>query len=205
MQVTGIFSTPILETTLDIDNKSVLEYIKSLPFEPTNDGCCEYSVSKKLYNDPFLMDLYERIEQSADIYVREVLGLDLSSPDFVMGLKTSWAIKMNPGNFAGSHYHAQSIFSGILYLNTHESNSLILHRPTSHNPTMELDITNWNLHNCKRFHVTPEPNKLVFFPSDIIHSAETNQSNGTLYCIVFDFFPRGVLRKNKPSELILNW
>lgn len=205
MQVTGIFSTPIFETTLDNIGTNVLEYVKSLPFESTNDGCCEYSVSKKLYNDPFLLDVYDQIKKVADIYAREVLGLDLTSPDFIMDLKTSWSIKMKPGDFAGSHYHSQSIFSGILYLSAHESNKLVLHRPATYNPTIELNINNWNIQNCNCFNIIPETNKLVFFPSNINHSAETNQSDETLYCLVFDFFPRGVLKKNTTSELILNW
>jgi hypothetical protein len=207
MQVTGIFSTPILETTLDNVGSNVLEYVRNLPFESTNDGCCEYSVSKKIHNDPFFMDLFDDIKKVADIYAREVLGLDLTDPNFVMDLKTAWAIKMKPGDFAGSHYHAQSIFTGLLYLSVDKNGSskLNLHRPEQPPPTIELLINNWNLFNCKAYDVIPETNKLIFFPSNINHSADINESNETLYCLVFDFFPRGVLRKNTTSELILNW
>jgi len=206
MKVTGIFSTPIAETILDIDTKSVLEYVKSLPFEKTNDGCCSYSKSKKVFNHPFFYSLKDQIKQYGDFYANQVLGIN-TSLDFIFDIKTSWTIKINPGDFAGSHYHAQSVFTGILYLyiDPNNGNKLEFNRPPEKNPFFEFNLINWNIHNCRSYFITPETNKLIFFPSEISHAAQKNESNEDLYSLVFDFVPRGIIAKNTASELSLNW
>lgn len=206
MIVTGIFSTPIAETILDIDTKCVLEYVKSLPFENTDDGCCSYSSSKKIFNDHFFFDLKNQIKNCGDSYANQVLGFD-TSLDFTFDIKTSWIIKMEPGNFVNSHYHGQSIFTGIVYLSVdpNGSNKLELKRPPIKNSFFDFKTINWNIHNCKAYFIKPEVNKLVFFPSEIAHYAHPNKSGETLYCLAFDFVPRGIIAKNTPSELILNW
>lgn len=206
MNITGIFSTPISETILDIDTKLVLEYVKALPFEKTNNGCCEYSSSKKIFNDPFFYDLKDQIKQHGDFYANQVLGINIST-DFVFDIKTSWSIKMKPGDFADSHYHAQSVFTGIFYLSvdSNGSNKLEINRPPKKNPFFEFEYVNWNIHNCNAYHITPEVNKLILFPSEISHTAYVNESAETLYSLVFDFVPRGIIAKNSSSELILNW
>lgn len=207
MQVTPLFSTPILETTLDFVDSSVLESVRQLPFELTPNKCCEYSVSKKIHKNPLFVNLFSDIKKVADVYATGILGYDLTSSDLVIDLKTSWAIKMKPGDFAGSHYHAQSLFTGIFYLNVdkNESNKLNFINPHTNNSIIDMYINNWNIHNCQSFFVTPTTNKLIFFPSNINHSADINQSNEDLYSLVFDFFPRGIMAKNTTSELILNW
>lgn len=206
MQVTPLFSTPVLETIIDNIEPTVLEYVRQLPFELTSNKCCEFSVSKRLNTDPFFFNLYDKVRKVADVYARELLGFDLTSPDYFIDIKTSWSIKMKPGDFAYAHYHSHSIFTGVLYLNVdrNESNKLNFIRPTDNNPTIEIPINNWNMHNCNSYFITPQSNKLVLFPSNIKHSADINESNETLYSLIFDFFPKGVLSKNTPGELILN-
>ena len=206
LSITGLFSTPLASINLQNIDNYLLDYVRELPFEFVQNKNCEYSIDKRLHKHPIFFNTFDRIRKLCYVYAIEILGLDLSSSDFILDVKTSWAIKMNPGNYADSHYHSHSIFSGVFYLNVDEncSNKLRLYRPQNITKVMDIETVKWNVHNCFEYSVIPKPNDLYLFPSDIRHSADINESNFTLYSIVFDVSVKGTLCKGRPSEITLS-
>lgn len=205
MEVLSIFATPLATSKLDFDLDSTLDYVKNIPFELVGDKSCEYSVNKHLLDLKVFSNIVEQIKQEANLYASEVLCYNINHSDYTIDLKTSWSIKMKPGDYAGSHYHSQALFTGILYLSVDDSNKLVLHTPHGSNPFAEVPMTKKNMFNDTVHRVIPKEKDLIFFPSYISHYAEKNESDKTLYCLVFDFSVKGTLYKNMCSEMTFSW
>ena len=115
---------------------------------------------------------------------------------------------MKPGDYALSHYHSQSLFTGILYLSVDDddSNKLVMDSPHAVNRRFaEVPYIKTNMFNGTTHQVIPKEKNLILFPSNISHAAERNNSNKTLYCLVMDFSVKGTLSKNSASELTFSW
>lgn len=206
MQVLSIFATPLASTTIDFDLNRTLNYLKSVPFEYVNDRSCEYSVSKRLLTDPFFSDIVTQINHEAALYASEVMAYNVKHSDYTIEMKTSWSIKMKPGDYAGSHYHSQSLFTGILYLDVNNSNQVVLQSPHGKfNSFAEVPLTKATMFNDNNHKVTPQAQTLVLFPSHLSHYAENNQSDKTLYYLIMDFSVKGTLWKNQCSEMTFTW
>jgi len=208
MEVLSVFATPIATSKLNFDLCQTLEYVKNIPFESVSDNSCEYSVSKFLLKNIFFSNIVSQINNEASLYASEVMCYDMNNPDYTIGMKTSWCIKMKPGDYADSHYHSQSLFTGILYLNVDDggSNQLVMDYPHAmHKRFAEVPYAKTNMFNDIYHQVTPKEQDLILFPSDISHSAKRNESNKTLYCLIMDFSIKGTLSKNSPSELTFSW
>jgi|688.fasta_scaffold881803_1 uncharacterized protein (TIGR02466 family) len=203
--IVPLFSIPVATTTISGIDNTLKDYLYSLPFERVRNGCCSYSVAKKVLDDPHCQMLKEQIESALDDYIETVQGIDTQNFKFL--IKTSWVLKLEPGDYADEHYHSKSIFSGVLYLDVPDDSSRInFHRPPSHIDPMtkwfEWNIKNWNIYNCERFFVQPKNNMLVFFPSYLGHSTEQNNSDTTRYCLAFDVFVKGSMQLGLPGEII---
>jgi uncharacterized protein (TIGR02466 family) len=203
MNITNLWAVPIAESIIDIDIDRTLEYISNLPYETNDEIHCKYSIDKHLHKDTFLSDVVSKIKSMSDSYASDVLGYDTKSPDYSIDIKTMWGIRMEPHNFATRHYHALSLFSGILYLNVDAdgSNKIRFHTPRNNNGFVRIPCSHWNTFNCIEYSMIPEPGKLILFPSDIDHSTVANMANENLHSIVIDFSVKGVLGKGTTGEL----
>lgn len=202
-EIEPLFSIPVVRTTIDNIDNSIKEYLYNLPFQKVRNGSCSYSVSKKVLDDQQCLPLKEKIEKVLNDYIDQVQGID--AQNFRFTIKTSWVLKLEPGDYADEHYHSKSIFSGVLYLNVPDNSSKInFHRPPSHVDPMtkwfEWNIKNWNIYNCEKYFIQPQNNMIVLFPSYLGHSTEKNDSDITRYCIAFDIFLKGSLHIGLPGE-----
>lgn len=205
MSIEGLFSTPLAQIDLENLNDSLFDYIRELPFELIQNDNCECSVSKKIHTDPMFFDLFKEINDINQFYAKDILGLDLSSNDFELAVRTSWIIKMKPGDWVNKHFHPYSVISGALYLseNTDRNTILRFYRHTKDPDLFNLKVVNYNIHNCENYFVYPMKNQLMLFPSRVPHSVDKNITEETIYCIAFDVSVKGVLDKNTPNEITI--
>ena len=201
MNITNLWSVPIAESMIDIDIDATLHSLKSFAFERNDEINCDYTENKYILNDELFSVVANELKNEYIAYAANVLGYLTSDPFYHMDIKTSWGIRMNPGDHASRHYHAYSLVSGILYLNVDSSNRVVFHTPKNNNSFMRLPINHWNTNNCYEYSMEPEPGKLVLFPSYIDHHTAKNMSNESLHCISFDVGVKGCVGKGTTGEI----
>mgnify|MGYP003347532921 CR=1 FL=1 len=122
-------------------------------------------------------------------YKNEVLKY--TTTDFV--ITTSWFTKIEPMQMTQIHSHTNSLYSGVLYIDEYDdkSSSIVFHTNIQKqillNPPDE-----WNILNCDSWNIKPKNNMLLFFPSYLLHSITTNNSNNTRYSLAFNIHPIGL-------------
>jgi len=112
--------------------------------------------------------------------------------------------------FQSHHYHTHpnSLFSGILYLTTHETGYTNFYSKDAwYNYDENLlwfagkQLTQTNIISS----IKPEKGKLIIFPSHLAHDTKQLIQNETRYSISFNVFVSGHINKDQVhSKLILN-
>ena len=172
------------------------EIINDTEFYREEDAFCWFSSSKDIlskYPDLERMIMHEFIN-----YVQSVFAIDTSKVDFY--ISRSWVVKHKTGDFATSHNHVNSVFSGILYLNVDEtSGDLSFPRQCLNNVArfninnFKFDTTGINPNNADHVRIKPDNGDLIMFPSNIYHEVLENQSSIDRYALALDIFFRGTI------------
>ena len=177
------------------------EFIVKAPCErmPANNG--SYTIDKYFLNSPELAVLKAQIMEKVHHFIYDFLDVE-KKLDFQM--ENSWINRHGPGDYSMSHFHGNSIVSGVYYVQIEENaGDIIFHKDNRHlnlfNPLIEvkfnydttLDQSKMNVYNTNNFGIQPLPGDLVLFPSHLAHSVDKNITNKTRYCIAFNVFPRG--------------
>lgn len=144
------------------------------------------SVSRKVLEKH--SELKEIILQEWNKFKNETLKL--STTDFK--ITTSWMTRTNYGGFCHYHNHKNCYYSGVMYLDDHESGDLIFKTmlPNLHsicvNPADE-----WNENTYQTFYIRPIKNLVVFFPSYLEHKIDLYTGKPTRYSLAFNLHPIG--------------
>jgi len=108
-------------------------------------------------------------------------------------ITTSWVTKTLPSQTSNYHNHRNSMFSGVLYIQTDENSGGINFSKFNNDSNILLDAEEYNLYNSNDYTIAPENGTLIFFPSEIYHKILKNNSNIIRYSIAFNLFPTGSL------------
>lgn len=189
LDVLPLFSSPVVNTCVDVDAKSVLEKLKTLEFRRTdhtltaNDGTAT-GISESLSILNYFPDLKKAIEQRIEYYVREVLLYKTVK----YKITTSWGTETFSGGMGQGHMHSNSWLSGVYY-------------PEPCSPLQFLKVNGsflqlespeqWNIWNSLQWEIEPVENTLLIFSSQQNHRVTKNTSNHTRYSIAFNVMPVG--------------
>jgi uncharacterized protein (TIGR02466 family) len=193
--VIPLFSSPIFNTEIEPIPQEIKDYLFNTSFERMFIGNGSYSENKYILNQPEVSWLKKQVIESLDIYVREVLkvreGIDFE-------LTNSWIVKHDKGDWGQSHIHTNCLISGVLYLQTDDNSGDIVFNRDSMQQNLfpnaiDIEYSDWNIFNSKRWKFKPHNNQIFFFPSSILHGIEDNESETTRYSLAFNFFPKGKL------------
>jgi uncharacterized protein (TIGR02466 family) len=113
-------------------------------------------------------------------------------------IRNSWIMRHTAGDYAGGHFHPNSMLSGILYIKTDDqSGDLIFKKSPNHltvfSGNLELPVSEYNIFNSASWRITPRTSQLIIFPSHLVHEVTKCISNDIRYCIAFNLFPNGTL------------
>ena len=160
---------------LEINNTSILEYIKNTTFfKSTNDNSDCYASEKfNVLND--LKELNDQLILNVSYYLHEILKYKMEYK-FV----NSWVTKTKPNGFSQKHDHKNTFISGVFYPLADENFKILMYR--RRNPFFDIEKTKENDFNCE-YHTLNiiRNNTLILFPSDLQHSIVKNLSNNTRY------------------------
>lgn len=146
----------------------------------------------KLSNDKFILEQPE-LQRLKNILLDEIKEYfnNVMGYEFEIYITNSWY------NIAGYtegqtlHNHANSIVSGVFYLNVNDSQPSI----TFVNPTppflLNMRSTQYNMFNSLEFDIPLEDNNVILFPSQCFHYVKSNPTSNDRISIAFNTFVKG--------------
>ncbi len=189
LDVLPLFSSPVVNTCVDIDAKSVLEKLKSLPFNKTahtlaaDDGT-NTGISESISILDYFPVLKKKIEDKVDYYIREVLSY--KTVNYV--ITSSWSTQTYPGGVGQGHIHSNSWLSGVYY--PHQCSALQFIKVIR--PFLQIeDPEDWNIWNSLQWDIEPVENTLLIFDSQQNHRVSRNTTDELRYSIAFNVMPVG--------------
>ena len=207
------FPTPIYITHREQINspfteKSEIEEITSVPI----NNCRYYNGPSSLSRDDYIFNtrlhnLKEFCEKHIKNYVKKVIN---PKEDIDFYITQSWLNMVESGGASPSHFHPNSIISGVYYVSTMEGDGIIFRDPNSKIKLMSMYIETKDSSrlNSESMHLPVKTHDLLLFPSWLEHGILENEAaaatSANRISIAFNTFARGKFGdSNKLNELVL--
>lgn len=197
-----IFSKPIYESRLNVPNAKmayVLNFLK-------NNNYANYKNSIKLdigTKTNYVLDidkfkfLKNAILQKFNLYAKQELKHNNK-----WQITTSWFAKTENGEEGNYHIHENSFYSGVFYLSTpNNCGDISFINFASRN--LALTYTDYNILNSRKWSINPQEQNILFFPSDVYHKIEQNNSGKSRYSLSFNIMPKGTIQEANMSDTII--
>jgi uncharacterized protein (TIGR02466 family) len=205
-EVLPLFSIPLYKS--ELSPLDPLTYQKLINHEwEKNEGFVTHveTAERHLLDRPEYKGLKQAIQIHIDHFAYEVIG---SQRDLCWEITTSWVNRSVNGDYHTSHWHSNSLISGVFYINTNpDSGAIVFHKDKEHKnlwgDTLRIDWDKETDYNTEAVGILPKTNQLLMFPSILAHSVLTNTSNDNRYSLAFNVFPRGTFGKGGNSEVTL--
>jgi len=110
----------------------------------------------------------------------------------------SWLNFSIKGQEHPTHNHANSMYSGILYLRVAEEDSITFYNP-NFNSNYDIHSTQYDTFNSKSGSIRVRDNLLLVFPSTFFHSVPKVEHDGIRVSLSFNTFIKGEL--GSPASL----
>jgi uncharacterized protein (TIGR02466 family) len=193
MDVIPIFSTPLFQDTLEINNQELVEHAYYLQRNFKDDRNTERGYQSTSFDlgSKNVKPLLDQILVRINIIKTDCFGIyDKAN----LSISNGWVNISYPngGNCFGNevpHLHPLRFLSCVYYAKAEEnSGNLILMSPVpSAEYSKPIAITDkFNQFNSTRWVVNPEEGKLVLFPGWLMHFVEPNFSNDDRISFVFN-------------------
>ena len=192
------FSVPLFECDCPepLVNR-MAEYVKTLPFKENQYNNLQ---------DGFIKDkeLIDWFNTCLDDLTKEIFG----EVNFRLRVVQSWATKNKFSEYHGKHRHPNSIYSGILYLNTHNKKGETYFKLP--NPWFFFENESFFMVDHKQekevtYTYKSVKGKMILFPSVLFHGSNTNIQHQDRYIIGFNsFFDGNVGSEILATELNVN-
>jgi len=191
--IVPIFATPLYESFIRPITEEEKQFIVNLEYKEMLSGNGLISSNTYVLELPQLSSLKEELISKVYQYTRDGIGISNNSEFYIIN---SWVVKHNPNDFAASHQHRNSIFSGCVYIDVDSTTGAIhFYKPPNFfnclPPTINIDVDRYNIFTAATWQIIPENNKLVLFPSHLSHAVLKNKSDKIRYSLAFNVFVRG--------------
>ncbi len=183
-----LFPTTVYKKNMSLNPQDLNKMINNTEFERDEEAKCWIS------KDIDILESYPNTKKMIDdnfkLYVNDVHKIDTSDINFF--ICRSWIVKHAWADFGQEHYHANSIFSGVLYLKVDDdSGQIVFHKQREFSKAFDFNIKDWNKYNCLSWSILPKVGDLLIFPSTLNHSITTSLSPNLRYVLSFNYFFRG--------------
>ena len=185
MKVTPVFSKVIYEKQLDLNTKNIISlidvarkpYAETQQFNRKDLYVLETEKFKFLEN--IILDEFRNFSEEVLKYTND------------FKITTSWFTVVDKEKEGQIHSHHNCMYSGVLYLQVNDDTGNIVF--TDFNDKRNNVIpSEYNIFNSREWRFTPTNGLLLFFPSEMYHSIEKNQSNMARHSLAFNIIPIGV-------------
>jgi uncharacterized protein (TIGR02466 family) len=188
MEIFPLFSKLIGVARLNLsppDLQKAQILLKKYKLKKANLDGTYISTSLTVLEDKKLNFLARAIDLQFQKYTRDFMQYYNS-----FKMTTSWITKLSPGKRGHEHIHRNNMISGVAYITCPPNcgNLTFVNKELS---VFELPFEKMNMWNSSAYSFEPQPNTVVFFPTDMYHEVETNRSRTDRYSIAFNYLPLG--------------
>lgn len=189
-KVHQLWSTPIYENYIPVEDNWV-NFAKSEDYKrmASENG----DITKDYYILEKLPDLKKEIENHINLFVEKYLKVTKNVSFY---LTNSWFVQHNPDDYSHSHYHTNSLLSGVYYLDVPKNSGNIMFLRMGHTQFVFPSSFNINFdeethQNCYEYPIDTTDGKILIFPSHINHAVLMNETNKKRYSLSFNVYARG--------------
>tara|TARA_S200000501_G_scaffold57551_1_gene47800 strand:+ start:5300 stop:5881 length:582 start_codon:yes stop_codon:yes gene_type:complete len=143
------------------------------------------SISKSILELENFSDLKKQLTNELNNFFHNVMNYESE-----FKITTSWFTKSQKSQSSNYHNHNNSMFSGILYLQTDENSGDISFEDFN-NRRYKLNVKEYNIYNCTEYQIKPIDGLLILFPSEVHHKILKNNSNIVRHSLAFNIIPVG--------------
>jgi uncharacterized protein (TIGR02466 family) len=184
-----LFPTPLLSTEEHYSiTKEELEFIEKhseLTYENAGNTT---SLNKKILDEPEMRKISDFIKSAINYYTQNIITVE---DDVEFYITTSWLNYTKPNQFHHKHAHANSIISGVFYINADKDVDKILFFKDNEYQRIQLPVKQLNSFNSCIWWVPVETGKLILFDSSLHHMVEKTKSSKTRVSLAFNVFCKG--------------
>lgn len=189
------FPTPVFLNNIDIDVDTEKFLINST-FVRMSSGNGNFSKNHYILDDEICKSFVDKLFFQLNLYVDKYLHTDDSNFEWYM--QNSWVVEHEPNDFGQQHHHANSLVSGVYYLDVPKnSGSICFHKPNGHTNIFHMSTNipykEYTPINSDKYKIEPNKGDLILFPSHLLHSIDKNESNNKRYSLAFNFHIKGTL------------
>tara|TARA_R110000850_G_scaffold274245_2_gene411527 strand:+ start:161 stop:817 length:657 start_codon:yes stop_codon:yes gene_type:complete len=203
-QIIPLFSTPLFIHEQEVTSVD-FEFIKNTKQIDINyseshfkNGAGSTSEGSYLLNHSEMSSLKDKILNSVKEYAHGVMQV---GEEVEFYITRSWSTIHKEGDYAFPHSHANSLLSGVMYINVPKDDESLVEfmAPSNHTlfPLLQPRLKEHNIWNHRIFCFKPETGSIIIFPSNLVHSTTPMTSSTSLrYIVGFDIFVRGEFKIN---------
>ena len=178
-----LFATPpLLVKKYDKNLNKIVSYCDTLRYYNSHTNFS--SENTFILNEPEFVDVKNFIELSLQEYVLKVFS---TNHQFV--ITQSWVTKNLRSNSQEIHTHPGSVVSGVFYIKCPQnSGDIEFNRGKS---VFEIQVNEkcQNSWISDRYTYPSKTGNLLLFPSNLLHSVRSNESEEERYSLAFNSFP----------------
>jgi uncharacterized protein (TIGR02466 family) len=175
-----------------------MNFIKGLEYQKNTGN--DVSVDSYVLNNNELKKLKQFCEDSINQYF-----LENYAPKQPLSLKItqSWVNCTSLNQYHHHHFHSNSAFSGVFYIDTiDELDQITFYNP--HTSQIKFDVERFNQSNSTNWWLPCHTGSLLMFPSHLAHSVESKEHGGLRVSLSFNTYWVGTLgNSNERTELKL--
>ena len=177
------------------------------------DNDIEKQLRKEIIEDP--LDAFATQQTPSDFFieplceaittlVHEVMVQSYRYASYDIDITSMWGNVQRHGNHCFKHTHANSIFSGVFYINENQDFPPIqFHRPPE--SSFDIIVDDENEFNRGKIFLYPKTDMIVIFPSWLEHDVPVNTSGQDRLSISFNIMGRGRFgQPNSRQEIIIS-
>lgn len=147
-----------------------------------------------MFYEPLFVEFQKHLDTVSKLHFK---NLNLAICD-------AWLTKAEFGESPEKHNHANSVFSGLLYLTDHTRAETVFYLNDSFHEQWKRIFGHQIKKQDYTFVSRPEKGKLLIWDSDIFHSFKPNTDKHIRYTLAFNAWPTGIISDAETGRLAAN-
>lgn len=200
LQIVPLFPLPVGAQSLNTPiSKTEISYAMAANVK-RNEGNIT-SVDTYVLENKSMERLRCELQNMLDVYFLEVFQ---PKTDVKLRITQSWFNYTSKGQYHHSHYHYNSLVSGVLYMQTEDTDTIDFINPHLHSMPIRISAEYFNAFNSASCWLPTPQNSVLLFPSNLHHNVPPVETDSTRISLAFNAYPVGTVGDRVDStELIL--
>lgn len=188
MLVELLFPTYVCKFKLNRDlTQTELNFLMNVPFRPNMGNVT--GLDTQLFENTVLSDLRKFVDDRVQFCFQNIYKPE---KNLKLRITQSWINYTKKDQYHHKHSHPNSFISGVFYVNANKDTDKI-HFYNDEYKMIDIPAKEFTMLNCRNWWYPVETGDLILFPSSLVHSVETVNTDTVRASLSFNTFPVGYL------------